>query len=159
MLDRARDLPHLVSSGLGLTSNGIHNSILRVHANRSVVLGMNDSSLPTRTLHLNRLVSGQSRVLQCNGVEAGNIFLAVRVQVRECPGCDSVEESGWWRGARNMRENREIEAIWQWEQCMLDLPYLIGYICIIKQHWVLQYYSLLLSLNCLHQLLVSCFTF
>lgn len=49
----------LVSLGLRLSCNGIHDGVLRVHADRCVVLGVNDGGLAPWTLHLNGLVGGQ----------------------------------------------------------------------------------------------------
>lgn len=49
-------LPSFMSLGLGLPGDGIHDSVLGVHANGSVVLGMDDGGLAPWTLHLNRLV-------------------------------------------------------------------------------------------------------
>lgn len=71
---------HFGPSGLRLTSDGIHDGILRVHANRRVVLGMDDGRLTPRALHLYGLVGGQSRVLQGDRVETGHVLGAeVRV--------------------------------------------------------------------------------
>lgn len=75
---------HFSPSGLRLTSDGIHYGILRVHANGSVVLGVDYSGLASWPLHLDGLVGGKSRVLQSNGVETGHIFVAVVVELVGC---------------------------------------------------------------------------
>lgn len=76
-----RVLPgHLATSGLGLTSNGIHDCILGVHADGSVVLGVDDGGLASWPLHLYGLVGGECSVLQSYGVEAGQILIAVPVR-------------------------------------------------------------------------------
>lgn len=73
---------HLATPGLGLASNGIHNSILGVHADGSVVLGMDDGGLASRPLHLNGFIGGEGRVLQSYRVEAGQVLVAVQVRER-----------------------------------------------------------------------------
>lgn len=70
---------HFSSSGLRLTSDCVHDGILRVHANWSVVLGVDDGGFASWALYLNRLVGGKSRVLQGNGVESSHILIAVVV--------------------------------------------------------------------------------
>lgn len=74
--------PHVtspvVSLGLWLSCDGVHDGILWVHANRCVVLSVNDSGLSSWTPHLNGLVGGQGRVFQSYGVEAGSVFHTVR---------------------------------------------------------------------------------
>lgn len=92
-------------SGLRLASDCVHDGVLRVHANRSVVLGVDDGGLASRPLHLNWLVGGKSRVLQGSGVEIGHVLVAVVV---ELVGCDEMvkkrEEKGmkWEQGRRDM---------------------------------------------------------
>lgn len=68
---------HFATPGLGLTSDGIHYSILGVHADGGVVLGMDDGGLSSRPLHLDGLVGGEGSVLQCYRVEAGQELIAV----------------------------------------------------------------------------------
>lgn len=55
--------------GLCLACNCIHDSILGIHADRGVILGVNYSSLAAEALHLNGFVCRQGRVLQDIGVE------------------------------------------------------------------------------------------
>lgn len=55
--------------GLCLACNGIHDSILGIHADRGVILGVNYSSLPAKAFHLNGFVCRQGRVLQDIGIE------------------------------------------------------------------------------------------
>lgn len=88
---------HFSPSGLRLTSNCIHNGVLRVHANRSVVLGMDDGGLASWPLHFNGLVGGKSRVLQGNGVETGHVLIAVVV---ELVGCREKEKEREERGMK-----------------------------------------------------------
>lgn len=55
-----RRLPTEVTAlGLGLPSDGIHDGILRVHADWGVVLSVDDGSFASQALHLNGLVGGQ----------------------------------------------------------------------------------------------------
>lgn len=75
---------HFSSSGLRLTSDCIHDGVLRVHANGSVVLGVDDGGLAPWPLHFNGLVGGKSRVLQGSGVERRHVFIAVMVELVEC---------------------------------------------------------------------------
>lgn len=51
--------PHFIASSLGLAGDGIHDGILRVHADWGVVLGMDDGGFATGTLDFNGLVGGQ----------------------------------------------------------------------------------------------------
>lgn len=58
--EERRRLPAEVTAlGLGLPSNGIHDGVLRVHADGCVVLRMDDGGLATQPLHLDGLVSRQ----------------------------------------------------------------------------------------------------
>lgn len=75
---------HFSPSGLRLTSDCIHDGILRIHAYWSVVLRVDDGGLASRPFHLDRLVGGKSRVLQGNGVETGYILIAVVVELVGC---------------------------------------------------------------------------
>lgn len=75
---------HFSPSGLRLTSDCVHDGVLRVHANRSVVLGVDDGGLASGPLHFNGLVGGKSCVLKGSGVESGYILVAVVVELVEC---------------------------------------------------------------------------
>lgn len=79
----------VMSLGLRLPGNGVHDGILRVHADGRVVLGVDDGGLPSGTLHLDGLVGGEGRVLQGDGVEAGGVLHA--------------EVRGQWEGGVKMR--------------------------------------------------------
>lgn len=69
-MEEGRRLPTEVTAlGLGLSSNGVHDGILGVHADGCVVLRVDDGGLAAQPLHLDGLVGGQGRVLQGTGVE------------------------------------------------------------------------------------------
>lgn len=65
-----------MSLGLRLPGDGVHDGVLRVHADGCVVLGVDDGGLSSGTLHLDGLVGGEGRVLQGDGVEAGSVLHA-----------------------------------------------------------------------------------
>lgn len=96
---------HFSPSGLRLTSDCVHDGILRVHANRSVVLGVDDGGLASRPLHFNGLVGGKSRVLQGNGVETGHILVAVVV---ELVGCGEKVKKRGERGMKREQGRRDM---------------------------------------------------
>jgi len=72
-----KSIPHIAVTlpskfstlGLRLACNCIHDSILGIHADWGVILGVNDRSLAAEAFHLNGFVCRQGRVLQDIGVE------------------------------------------------------------------------------------------
>lgn len=77
MQTKETSLPSKFTSlGLGLACNGIHDSILRIHADWGVILGVNDGGLATGPFHFNGFVCRQSRILQDVGVETLHVLRA-----------------------------------------------------------------------------------
>lgn len=66
-------LPGVVPLSLRLSRDGVHDGVLRVHADGCVVLGVDDGGLTTGALHFYGLVGGEGSVLQHVGVEAGAV--------------------------------------------------------------------------------------
>lgn len=71
-----------MSLGLRLPGDGVHDGVLRVHADWRVVLGVDDGGLSSGALHLDGLVGRQGRVFQGIWVEAGGVLHAVAAEVR-----------------------------------------------------------------------------
>lgn len=99
LMPLASGLPTEVTAlSLGLASNGVHDGVLRVHADGRVVLRVDDGGLAAQPLHLDGLVGGQGRILQGVGVEA---FLVVRTGGRDM---------GWGAG-KGWKEKRATSGI------------------------------------------------
>ena len=76
-------LPAVVPLGLRLPGDGVHDGVLRVHADGRVVLSVDDGGLPSRTLHLDGLLD----VLQDAGAEARtNGWRDVRMEEEDTGG-------------------------------------------------------------------------
>lgn len=67
---RRRFLPGVVPLPLRLSRDGVHDGVLRVHADGRVVLGVDDGGLAAGALHLYGLMGGEGGV-QSAGVEGG----------------------------------------------------------------------------------------
>lgn len=65
-------LPSVVPLALRLSCDGVHDGVLRVHADGRVVLGVDDGGLAPGALHLYGLVGGEGGV-QGAGAEAGAV--------------------------------------------------------------------------------------
>lgn len=59
-----------------MAGDGVHNGVLRVHADGCVVLSVDDGGFPTGAFHLDGLVGGKGGVFQGDGVEAGGVLQA-----------------------------------------------------------------------------------
>lgn len=59
----------VVSLGLRLACDGVHDGVLRVHADGRVVLGVDDGGLAAGALHLDGLVRGKGGVEADGGQE------------------------------------------------------------------------------------------
>lgn len=70
----------VVSFGLRLSCNGVHDGVLWVHADWCVVLSVNNSGLSSWTPHFDGFVGGQGWVFQSYGIKAGGVLHAVRSQ-------------------------------------------------------------------------------
>lgn len=83
-------LPSVVSFPLRLSCDGVHDGVLRVHADGRVVLGVDDGGLATGARHLYGLMGGEGGV-QSGGVEAGADGGKCKVMEEE-DGCGDGEE-------------------------------------------------------------------
>lgn len=84
-------LPGVWSLPLRLPCDGVHDRVLRVHADGRVVLGVDDGGLAAGALHLDGLVGGEGGV-QSAGAEAGaDVGRVVRERKRR---------EGWRRRGR-----------------------------------------------------------
>lgn len=110
LMPLASGLPTEVTAlSLGLASNGVHDGVLRVHADGRVVLRVDDGGLAAQPLHLDGLVGGQGRILQGVGVEA---FLVVRTGGRDM---GRVQERGGRRKGQQVAlhgMSRPEQAVW-----------------------------------------------
>lgn len=91
-------LPGVVPFPLRLSCDGVHDGVLRVHADGRVVLGVDDGGLATGARHLYGLMGGEG-VVQSAGVEAGAVG-------GECDVVEEEEEEEDGCGDREERQGR-----------------------------------------------------
>lgn len=97
----------VMSFGLWLSCDGIHDGVLWVHADGCVVLGVNNGGLSSWTPHLNGFVGGEGWVFQSYGVETRGVLHTVRAGdekgVSQIRGSEGVHEVTWTQ--KNKHQN------------------------------------------------------